>query len=352
MPVVVVVTGTVQKQAWADNILPPVEQVRPGLWSIPVPIPDNPLRYVLVYALELDGGGVAIVDAGWDTDEAWGSLTSGLEQAGGSVSDVRAVLVTHIHPDHYGLAGRVREASGAWIGLHPNDAVMLDSRYGDTDALLHTMVGFLADSGVPDDKLPDLAFASMALKSMVTMAKPDVLFEDGTTVDLPGWPLRTVWTPGHSAGHVCFYSAEQRLLLSGDHILPRITPNISVHAQQFPNPLGDYLESLAKVRDLDSDEVLPGHEYRFADLAARVDEITAHHADRLDEIADVVRRHPGSNAWEITLRLHWSRPWDEIQSFMQRQANGETVAHCVLLELHGRLRRDGGSPARFFLTEE
>jgi glyoxylase-like metal-dependent hydrolase (beta-lactamase superfamily II) len=348
---VVVVTGTVQKQAWADNVLPPVEQVRPGLWSIPVPIPDNPLRYVLVYALELDGGGVAIVDAGWDTDEAWGALTSGLAKAGGSVSDVRAVLVTHIHPDHYGLAGRVREASGAWIGLHPDDAVMLDSRYGETDDLLHRMIAFLADSGVPEQKLPDLAFASMALKSMVTMAKPDVLFEDGTMVDLPGWPLRTVWTPGHSAGHVCFYSAEQRLLLSGDHILPRITPNISVHAQQFPNPLGDYLESLAKVRDLDSDEVLPGHEYRFADLAGRVDEITIHHAERLEEIVDVVRRYPGSNAWEITLRLHWSRPWDEIQSFMQRQANGETLAHCVLLELHGRMRRDDRSPARFFLTE-
>ena len=77
VPVVVVVTGTVQKQAWEDKVLPPVEQVRPGLWSIPVPIPDNPLRYVLVYALELDGGGVAIVDAGWDTDEAWGALTPG-----------------------------------------------------------------------------------------------------------------------------------------------------------------------------------------------------------------------------------------------------------------------------------
>ncbi len=351
VPVVVVVTGTVQKQAWEDNILPPVEQVRPGLWSIPVPIPDNPLRYVLVYALELDGGGVAIVDAGWDTDEAWGALTSGLAAAGGSVSDVRAVLVTHIHPDHYGLAGRVREASGAWIGLHPEDAVMLDSRYGDTDALLDTMIHFLADSGVPDDKLPDLAFASMALKSMVTMAKPDVLFEDGRIVDLPGWSLRTVWTPGHSAGHVCFHSADRRLLLSGDHILPRITPNISVHAQQFPNPLGDYLESLAKVRDLDADEVLPGHEYRFADLPSRVDEITAHHAERLEEIVEVVRAHPGSNAWEITLRLRWSRPWDEIQPFMQRQANGETLAHCVLLELHGRMRRLGVSPARFYLPE-
>jgi glyoxylase-like metal-dependent hydrolase (beta-lactamase superfamily II) len=348
---VVVVTGTVQKQAWADKVLPPVEQVRPGLWSIPVPIPDNPLRYVLVYALELDGGGVAIVDAGWDTDEAWGALTSGLATAGGSIIDVRAVLVTHIHPDHYGLAGRVREASGAWIGLHPDDAVMLDSRYGDTDALLDAMFHFLADSGVPEEKLPDLAFASMVMKSMVTMAEPDVLFEDGQIIDLPGWPLRTVWTPGHSPGHVCFHSAEQRLFLSGDHILPRITPNISVHAQQFPNPLGDYLESLAKVRDLGSDEVLPAHEYRFADLDSRIDEITAHHAERLEEIAGAIRDRPGSTAWEITLGLHWSRPWDEIESFMQRQANGETLAHCVVLELNGRIRREGTTPARFFLVD-
>ena len=100
------VTGTQQLQAWERRVLPPVEQVRSGLWSIPVPIPDNPLRYVLVYALD-GGDGVALVDAGWNTDEAWQALHDGLAQAGGSIADVRAVVVTHIHPDHFGLAGRV-----------------------------------------------------------------------------------------------------------------------------------------------------------------------------------------------------------------------------------------------------
>ncbi len=99
-----------------------------------------------------------------------------------------------------------------------------------------------------------------------------------------------------------------------------------------------------------AEEVLPGHEYRFADLPDRVDEITAHHAERLDEIEHVVATHPGSTAWEITLRLRWSRPWDTIAAFMQRQANGETLAHCVLLELHGRIRREGPSPARFYVA--
>ncbi len=347
----VTVTGTRQKEAWDADLLPPVEEVRPGLWSIPVPIPNNPLRYVLVYALELRRGGVALVDAGWNTDEAFGALSRGLETAGGSLSDVAAVLVTHIHPDHYGLAGRVREVSGAWIGLHPDDAVMLESRYGDTDRLVADMTRLLADSGVPGDKLPDLAFASMVVKSMVTMARPDVLFEDGAPVSLPGWDLRTVWTPGHSPGHVCFYSEARRLLLAGDHVLPRITPNISVHTQQFPDPLGDYLASLAKVRALDTGEVLPAHEYRFAGLADRVDAIVSHHHARLGEIETVVAADPGLTAWQITEKLHWSRPFDRLEPFMQRQANGETLAHCVVLARTGRLRRaEGadGTPTRFY----
>jgi glyoxylase-like metal-dependent hydrolase (beta-lactamase superfamily II) len=349
VPDVVVVTGTLQKESWTRNVMPPVEQVRPGLWSIPVPIPNNPLRYVLVYAFELRGGGVGLVDAGWNTDDAWSALSDGLATAGGSIADVRAVLVTHIHPDHYGLAGRVREASGAWIGLHPADAVMLESRYGNTDELVAKMFTFLADSGVPDDKLPDLALASMAVKSMVTMAQPDVLFEDGQEIGLPGWPLRTIWTPGHSPGHVCFFSEDHKLLISGDHVLPRITPNISVHAQQPSNPLGDYLDSLRKVQSLPTEEVLPAHEYRFSGLHDRVEEIMVHHADRLDEIEHVLADHPGSTTWDITLRLHWSRPWDEIEPFMQRQANGETLAHCVLLELQDRVRRQGQEPVRFFI---
>ncbi|HXW33881.1 MAG TPA: MBL fold metallo-hydrolase [Acidimicrobiales bacterium] len=343
------VTGVLQKEAWDRNVLPPVEKVRAGLWSIPVPIPNNPLRYVLVYALELDNG-VAIVDAGWNTDDAWSALNDGLEKAGGSISDVRAVLVTHIHPDHYGLAGRVREESGAWIGLHPDDADMLEARYMEPDDLLARMRVFMEDAGVPAERLPDLSMASMVIRDQVKAAQPDVLFEDGKRVDVSGWDLRTVWTPGHSPGHVCFYSPDRQLLLSGDHVLPRITPNIGVHTQQFPNPLGNFLESLLKVQNLDTEEVLPAHEYRFANLRGRVDEIIEHHAERLAEIEDLLAKEPGLTAWELSVRLHWSRPWDEIQDFMQRAAVGETLAHIVLLEIHDHVRREGKLPAHFYLV--
>jgi glyoxylase-like metal-dependent hydrolase (beta-lactamase superfamily II) len=344
------VTGTLQKDAWDRNVLPPVEQVRPGLWSVPVPIPNNPLRYVLVYLFELDDG-VALVDAGWNTDDAWQALNDGLGEAGGSMSDVRAVVVTHIHPDHYGLAGRVREASGAWVGLHPADAALLQGRYVETDELVERMGQLLTLSGVPEDKRPDLAHASMEIRSLVSMAEPDILLEDDQKLELSGWDLRTIWTPGHSPGHICLYSDHHRLLLSGDHVLPRITPNISFHSQQDPNPLGDYLESLARMRYLDPDEVLPAHEYRFADLGARLDQLLGHHEARLEAIEAVLATNPGVSAWDLTLSLEWSRTWEEIPSFMQRAANGETLAHLVLLEARGRVRREAGVPARFYLVD-
>jgi glyoxylase-like metal-dependent hydrolase (beta-lactamase superfamily II) len=192
----------------------------------------------------------------------------------------------------------------------------------------------------------------MELRSMVTMAKPDILIEDDQRIEWSGWDLRAIWTPGHSPGHICLYSDRERLLLSGDHVLPRITPNIPFHSQQFANPLGDYLESLMKVGALGTDEVLPAHEYRFADLEGRLRDIMDHHEERLAGIVDLLQRRPGLTAWEITLSLEWSRPWDEIPAFMQRAANGETLAHIVLLERRGKVKREVDVPARFFAADE
>jgi glyoxylase-like metal-dependent hydrolase (beta-lactamase superfamily II) len=343
------VTGLAQRQAWDAGTLPPVELVQPGLWSIPVPIPDNPLRYVLVYVIELDDG-VAIVDAGWDTPDAWDALCGGLAAAGGSVADVRGVVVTHIHPDHYGLAGRVRETSGAWIGLHPADAALLEGRYVATDRLVASMTDLLEVSGVPADLVPDLAGSSMQIRAFVRMAPPDRLIEDGEPLGLAGWDLRAVWTPGHSPGHLCFHSPERRLLLSGDHVLPRISPNISVHSQQIANPLADYLASLTTVEGLECDEVLPGHEWRFSGLADRVGELRAHHRARLDEILAALGRADGLTCWELVTRLTWSRPLETSSPFIQRAASGETLAHLVLLEGEGTVARTPGRPARFSLT--
>ncbi|GAA4073009.1 MBL fold metallo-hydrolase [Nonomuraea soli] len=342
---VVTAANEAQRAAWLGGELPPVEKVRPGLWSIPVPIPINPLRYVLVYALELPDG-VAIVDAGWNTDEAFQALADGLAVAGFEVTDVKAVLVTHIHPDHYGLAGRIREVSGAWIGLHPADAGLLRDRYDDEfiESLVARERALLVRSGVPELTLDELAGASMMIRHMVSTAIPDRLIEHEEAVGLKGWDLRALWTPGHSPGHLCFVSSERRLMFSGDHVLAKITPIVAVHPQSGANPLADYLDSLKAMKSFEVDEVLPAHEYRFLELAERVDYVMAHHRERLDEVERVVADGDGVTCWEVATRLTWSRPWDTIPPFMKRAANNETLAHLAWLEAKGRVRRVAGEP--------
>jgi len=137
------------------------------------------------------------------------------------------------------------------------------------------------------------------------------------------------------------------LVLSGDHVLPRISPNISFHSQQYPNPLGDYLESLVKIGKFEPDEVLPAHEYRFKGLKARADELIRHHEERLVEIMDLLAANDRQTAWDLTLKLTWSRPFNDIPLFMQRVANGETLAHLVLLEHRGLVHRNDTIPALF-----
>ncbi len=211
------------------------------------------------------------------------------------------------------------------------------------------MSDLLEVCGVPEAIVPNLAGSSMEIRSFVRMAPPDRLVEDGELLALPGWDLKAVWTPGHSPGHLCFHSPTRRLLLSGDHVLPRISPNIAVHSQQGGNPLADYLESLTTVEQLECDEVLPGHEWRFAGLADRVEQLRQHHRARLDEILGALREGDGLTCWELTTRLTWSRPLDTSSAFIQRSASGETLAHLVLLEAERRGRAHPGAPGPFSL---
>ncbi len=343
------ITGSAQWAAWQAGTLPPVEHVRDGLWSIPVPIPDNPLRYVLVYALEARDG-LVLVDAGWDDDVSWHALTAGIASIGGRLSDVRAVLVTHFHADHLGLAGRVRAASGAWVALHRLDAQASVDLPGHADRLIGGLRRHLETHGMPDKEIDRIA-AAIPVNRFASAPAPDVLLEDGETIRVPGRSLRVVWTPGHSPGHSCFYEDERRLLFSGDHVLPRITPQVAVFSRSAGDPLGEFLRSLGRLDGYDVDEVLPAHEYRFRGLGARLEGIARHHTRRLAEIRAAVRATPGQTAWQLAAGLTWSRPWERIDALGRQLALGETLAHLILLDGRGEAHHVGAAPRRWYELE-
>ena len=340
------VTGTRQLEAWRERVMPPVEKLAGDLWSIPVPIPNNPLRYVNSYVFAA-GGGLVLLDTGWPADTAWEALVTGLEAIGAGLPDVRGVLVSHMHLDHAGLAGRLRDASGAWIAMHPADRAVIANpdlrdparcRYagGGVPARARRLGGGGGGGHGGDNGL---------VSPSPALALPDRSLTDGELADVPGWRLRAVHTPGHTPGHLCFVDELSQRLFAGDHILPRITPNISLQAVEQAHPLADYLTSLAKVRDLPVDEVMPAHEWRFRGLAQRADDIAAHHERRLAELLAAIAAHPDATSWDLAGQLTWSRSWDQYSGRMRISAVTETAAHVLELVRRG-LSAQAAAPCR------
>lgn len=319
-----------------------MEKVRPGLWSIRVPLPGVP-RHVLVYVFETDAGPY-LVDSGMDTPEGRAGLEAGLAELGTSVDEVRGVLMTHAHLDHYGLSGWIRERSGAWTALHPADLPAIE----DFERPPAERIGAaMTRAGAPPELIEEVT--GRALRTGWSFPRPDLLVEDGQRPPIPGWDLRAIWTPGHSPGHLCFWEPRENLLLSGDHVLPTITATLPASSDHEPDPLTASLASLDKLSGLPAAEVLPAHEHRFTDLEPRLAEIRAHHESRASRTLAAVPAHPAT-AWEIAQATR-PRPLSETRAFTVLVVLSDLFARLTALTSRGALRQHPGTPARWSRTE-
>lgn len=326
--------------------LPPIEEAAPGLWRIPLPIPNSPLRYVTVHALRVPDG-VVLVDTGWNAPEVLAALREGLAVAGTSLSDVRGIVVSHIHPDHYGLASRIRDESGAWVAMHAAEAALITRRSDEIEDVVARIEDWLLRTGAGPREAEELRSARLDIRRYVDVPSPDSLLEDGDMLELDGWKLRAIHTPGHSPGHLCFYEEGGSFLLTGDHVLPAITPNVSFHPQSGPDPLGRFLASLRRLRDMPAARLaLPSHGTRLADVGIRIDELLAHHEERLAEAHELLASG-AETVWDVASKLQWSIAWDDLRGFVRRSALGEAHAHLVLLEQRGLTDRLDDRPYRW-----
>lgn len=333
---------------------PPPYQVSGGVWAVPVIIPDNPLGFTLVYLLESAAGPV-LIDAGWDHDRSWAALTDGIAATGHDVTDVAGVLVTHAHPDHHGLSGRVREASGAWVALHPLDAQMVTEQRNTHGSWLATMGAAFLAAGADETAFADMP-APDSPSPVAPPVLPDRLIADGELMDVPGRRVRALWTPGHSPGHTCFVLEDTGSILTGDHLLPRISPHIGLWspADTDRDPLGQFLASLEALV-LAADErgitvALPAHVGTVEDLRARAEEIRDHHLERCDELRALLAGGP-LTAWQIAEGLSWKYGWDSLPVMMRRVALAETQAHLRHLERKGTVEElPGPRPRSYRLT--
>jgi glyoxylase-like metal-dependent hydrolase (beta-lactamase superfamily II) len=325
-----------------NRAMPERAELLPGVWRLPLPLTDSPLGHVNTYLVRTDGG-YLLVDCGWDTADTLHALEGHLRALDIRLRDVRHLVITHIHPDHYGLAGRLREITMAELSFHRLERLYIESRYVDADELMSEMREWLRLNGTPPGELEQINRGSTSMMARVQIAFPDHTLDGGEEITAGRFAFRVIWTPGHAAGHICLYDARHKILLSGDHVLPHITPAVGMHVQTTSNPLADYLDSLKLVGKLEAELVLPGHGEPFQGLPERTGELLAHHQRRLDEIVALLTARQGEalTGFQITSLMRWSRrrSWDDLSGFERRMAVTEALAHVELLHARGQVEK-------------
>jgi glyoxylase-like metal-dependent hydrolase (beta-lactamase superfamily II) len=304
--------------------------------TITLPVPWD-LKSVNVHLVELDEG-YMLIDSGVATQECFHILEAALQERGVAWSAVRTLLLTHYHPDHIGLSWKILELTGARLVMHRADVEDL------AELARVNGVPWYAEAirigGVPEELSIEMEAALRGNRPAFRAHHPDHVLEGGETLAICGGTLEVIWTPGHTAGHVCLYSPEHRTLISGDHVLQKITPNIAWHPTQ--DMLAKYLASLELLLPYEIDTVIPSHGIKFDDHRAVIRGTMAHHEERCGTILEHVTVSP-MTAHQLVLTM-WRR---KLSAFHHNFAVFEILAHLEYMARRGQVspqaRPDGAS---------
>jgi glyoxylase-like metal-dependent hydrolase (beta-lactamase superfamily II) len=340
-----------QEEATTD-----ITEVAPGIVRTELPISMPGLGHVNCYVLE-DESGIAVVDPGLPGPESWGHLVDRLGRGGWTVDDVHTVIVTHSHPDHFGGAMRLHHEAGADIVTHETfrtmfDRAALDDSEDSSDLDMNSpddraaaMEKYFSQptpwggrrAGPPAEFLERIRDTSGPAGTVFAAPQPTRTLVDGQTIRLARREWVAMHTPGHTYDHLCLYDPEFGVVLTGDHVLPSITPHISGVAPEV-DPLALFMASLTRMAEMTGISVaLPAHGRPFTDLRGRAEHIIEHHEERLDIIRDAVPTLPNGTVEQFMRVLFKERSWGEM-------AESETYAHLEHLREGGELARhaEGG----------
>ena len=307
-----------------------LSEMAAGVFELRLPIPfEDGLVNVFLFT---DGDELDLLDCGMNSEESVDAIHSAVKALG--AKSIRRLVVTHIHPDHYGAAGVFAGDGGADLSLHRLEVPLVTPRYIELDQLVKEVHRYLLVNGVPPDEAEVLSNSQRALSQVVSPAEPAVQLDGAETLTMGRRRLRVEWTPGHSPGHICLYDSREKLLFAGDHMLPELSPNIGLHPQSTPDPLHEYLEGLSRLAGYQPNTVLPAHGRPFTDAPGRVASLATHHQRRLDQIMEIVSGEEQS-AWQVALEL-WGR---RENLYEKRLALQEGLAHLQALAVDGRLEK-------------
>jgi glyoxylase-like metal-dependent hydrolase (beta-lactamase superfamily II) len=318
-------SSTLQYEAATTGTIPFPARVCDSVWEIPQRIPGGTLAYSLSYVFSDDRGGLHVVDPGWDSDENWAALNSALTSFGASMANVATIVATHLHPDHLGMAQRLRAATGAKLVMHEVEHEVV-ADYARLDPPAGVLARRLDAWGVPSSRRCEISLPSLEAGEH-PIPTPDLVVRDGDLLEMDGSTLRVLHTPGHTTGHICLIEETRSLVLTGDLILPTTYAGLGLGGESATSPLVDYLDSLDRVAVYDDYQVLPGHGYRFTGLAQRCRQSKEHHLRRSREVAAVLSRSADSSVWDIASQLTWGGGWETLRGFRRYSALAQTAMH-------------------------
>jgi glyoxylase-like metal-dependent hydrolase (beta-lactamase superfamily II) len=319
-----------------------VAEVVDGVVRMALPLGIHGVPTVSAYLLRGDGadtlvdcGIAAGVDGGDPGPDGTAAIAAALGVAGSSLDRLERLVVTHAHIDHFGLAGEVVRRSGGELWMHRRTDLDL-AKYAEPDEAIDRRMLMLADHGLYG---PELTESSEGLRDwlpvMPSVGSPSRLLDGGEQFAAGGRTWEIVHTPGHSPGHVCLWNAAERLLCSGDHLLQVVSPPVTFERGFEPDPMGSYLESLDRVRDLAPELVLPGHGTPFRDGARRAEAIAAGKRRRLSQVRELVADRPRTVA-ELTVDLFGAA---QLSGSQRHFVTAEILAYLAYHEARRGVRR-------------
>ena len=314
-----------------------------GITRVQLPVGHNGIETVNAYVLA-DGAHLTLVDCGvWrpgPDGDGLAELRQGLHSAGYEPADISRVVITHAHIDHYGLAGRLMELTGAELWMHALTDLDCE-KYRHPDTAVARRRDTYSDHGLPESELPAVAHGLRNwMPYLHSVVEASTRLRGGEKIPIGGRDWEVVYTPGHSTGHICLWSPDLGVVLSGDHLLPGVTPPVTFERGFDADPLRSYLESLRRIEALGAQQVLPGHGNPFGDVQRRIDAILRNKLRRLDSIRQVIEDGP------VTVVQVADRAFSRVMLQHQRSfALAEALAHIAYLRRDGvverRIRPDG-----------